>query len=246
MVSSMNPRHALLFLAIALCGCAPTEEGHVQAILGAVLIDGLGGPPLSNSVVIAAGGRIRDVGPRSAIPIPAEADKIDGSGKVIVPQPVDICDRADPPGDIHAATADEARRRVAELAAKKTAVLYLEPSAPEIAEAVLEAARAAGIPVLARISKLAEARFLVDRGASGFIGMIRDTEDLDPAFVGRLRSLRIVFAPALLHAGAGLDAAKRNTLKLFRAGVPMAAASEGGDLQTELELLADAGLPPLD
>ena len=32
----------------------------------------------------------------------------------------------------------------------------------------------------------------------------------------------------------------------FRAGVPIVLASEGGDLQSELELLVDAGVPPLD
>jgi imidazolonepropionase-like amidohydrolase len=43
-----------------------------------------------------------------------------------------------------------------------------------------------------------------------------------------------------------LDAAKRNTLRLFQAGVPIAAASKGGDLLREIELLVEAGLPPLD
>ena len=84
-------------LLIVLCACAPTPESHSKAFLGAVLIDGAGGPPLSNSIVVTAADRIRAAGPRSAIPIPAEADKIDGSGKCIVPTPVDACDRADPP-----------------------------------------------------------------------------------------------------------------------------------------------------
>ena len=59
--------------------------------------DGAGGPPLSNSIVLTAADRIRAAGPRSSIPIPSEADKIDGSGKCIVPTPVDASDRADPP-----------------------------------------------------------------------------------------------------------------------------------------------------
>ena len=51
---------------------------------------------------------------------------------------------------------------------------------------MLDAARAAEIPVLAHISTLAEVRDLVDHGAAGFIGMIADTEDLDPAFLAHL------------------------------------------------------------
>src|SRR4051794_14536627 len=207
----MLPRATLLGSILLLAACAPTPESHSKAFLGAVLIDGAGGPPLSNSIVITAADRVRSAGPRSATPIPAEADKIDGSGKCIVPTPVDACDRADPPGMIHAATPDEGRRQVAELAARKTAVIHLARSAPEVAEAVLEAARAAQIPVLPHISTVAEARFLVDHGAAGFIGMIGDTEDLDAPFVSHMRDLRIAFAPALVSAGSNLEVAKRNT-----------------------------------
>src|SRR3982751_6704555 len=133
----MTPRAIPIGFLVLLCACAPTPESHSKAFLGALLIGGTGGPPLSNSIVVTAADRIRAVGPRSAIPIPAEADKIDGSGKCIVPTPVDACDRADPPGMIHAATPDEGRRQVAELAARKATVIHLAKVAPEVAEAVL-------------------------------------------------------------------------------------------------------------
>ena len=116
--ASMTLRAASAALLLVLSACAPTPESHSKAFLGALLIDGTGGPPLSNSIVLTAADRIRAAGPRSAIPIPAEADKIDGSGKCIVPTPVDACDRADPPGTIHATTPDDARRQVAELGAR--------------------------------------------------------------------------------------------------------------------------------
>src|SRR4051812_34532997 len=179
MMEAMLSRYAVIGFLLLLCACAPTPESHSKAFLGAVLIDGSGGPPLSNSIVVTAAEQVRAAGPRSAIPIPAEADKIDGSGKCIVPTPVDACDRADPPGMIHAASPEEGRRQVAELVARKAAVIHLGRVPPEVAEAVLEAARGAEIPVLAHISTAAEARFLVDRGAAGFIGMILDTEELD-------------------------------------------------------------------
>ena len=111
---------------------------------------------------------------------------------------------------------------------------------------MLEAARAANIPVIGRISTQADAKFLVEHGVAGFVGMIRDTEDLDHDFVANLRNLKIFFAPALTAAGPGLDVARRNTLRLFQAGVPIAVAAEGGDRQQEMRLLASAGLPPLD
>src|SRR5262249_40696924 len=57
---------------------------------------------------------------------------------------------------------------------------------------------------------------------------------------------RVPVAPALGHAGPDEPVAKRNTLRVFRAGAPLALASQGGDLVHEAELLAEAGIPPLD
>ena len=49
-------RSALAFAFLSLCACKPSEESHMKAIIGAVLIDGQGGPPVSNSVVVVAEG----------------------------------------------------------------------------------------------------------------------------------------------------------------------------------------------
>ena len=238
----MLQRTALIFMVFGLCACKPPGGGHTQAILGAVLIDGNGGPPLTDSVVIVSGDRIAAAGRRSNVPIPAEADKIDGSGKYLVPQPIDILAQAK---TLRATVPAEARSQVSAMAAQHVPLIVLDSVSAEAADAALETARTSGTPVFARISTLAEVRRLVDSGAVGFVGMIRDTEDLDPALMAHLRDLRIVFAPALRSAGSGLEVAKRNTRKLFQAGVPLAVAS-GGDVQAELEMLADAGVPPLD
>src|ERR1041384_5321173 len=80
---------SLVFL-IVLGACKPSEMSHSKAILGAVLIDGSGGPPLSDSVVFVAGGRIRAAGASSNVPVPAEADRINGAGKFIVPGLIDV------------------------------------------------------------------------------------------------------------------------------------------------------------
>jgi imidazolonepropionase-like amidohydrolase len=79
-----------LFLAMLLAGCKPSEEPGVKAIVGAVLMDGTGGPPISDSVVTIEGSRIRAVGNRASLPVPADSDKIDGSGKFLVPGLIDL------------------------------------------------------------------------------------------------------------------------------------------------------------
>src|SRR2546430_14464190 len=108
---------ALISMLLWACACKPSEEGHMKAIVGAVLIDGQGGPPVSNSVVVVAADQIRAAGAASTVPIPAEADKIDGAGKFLVPRLVDVYPRADGAASFRAGrppSPDEARARVAE------------------------------------------------------------------------------------------------------------------------------------
>lgn len=206
-------RPAALFVgACFLISCKPGEVSHSKAILGAVLLDGRGGPPLSDSVVLVAGGRVRAAGARSTVPIPAESDKINGGGKFIVPMPIDL-----------------------------SAANHLKIVDRSTPEAEIEAARAAHTPVAGRIASQTDVRLLLDRGVNGFIGMAPDSEELDAALVARLRDLRIFFAPVLAKSRA-----PRNTERLFRAGVPIVVASDGGDLQREIEMLAEAGVPALD
>ena len=206
----MYRRAALALALLAVCSCKAPEESHMKVIIGAVLIDGLGGPPLSGSVVVISGDRIRAAGRPSAVPIPAEADKIDGSGKFLMP-----------------------------------ALVAVAPNIQGQDEAALTKAREARQPAIGRAATLAEAEWMVDHGASGNVGMIRDTETLDADFVAKLRDLRITFAPALASGGDHLETAKHNTRRLFEAGVPIALAA-GVDAQREMELLVDAGVPPLD
>jgi len=242
----MPCRAVLALLALFLCACQPPEGSHSKAIIGAVLIDGTSGPPLSDSVVVVSDGRIRAVGRRSSVEIPSEADKIDGSARFLAPVVVDICESASPPGLIHPANPEEARARVAEAAARKIGIVHLGQTDRATVAAAMEAARTAGIPVTGHVSTEAGAKLLVDNGATSLVGMIRDSEELDAAFVARLRNLQIVIAPALANAGSGLAVASRNTRRLFQAGVPLAVASEGGDPIREMELLVEAGVPPLD
>jgi imidazolonepropionase-like amidohydrolase len=256
----------------------------VKAIIGAVLIDGNGGPPITDSVVVISGSRIRSAGLRANVPIPAEADKINGSGKFLVPGLIDLhihpgsrsgqfqaadytrerieknlnaylyfgvttvrsmgTDRdagfatrkaerdgallttrlftagrgftapgghpSQEIGDIARQTddPDAARRQVAELAAQQVDCIKiwvddLHGSRPKIKPAVIDAiieeARKFNIPVVAHIATMADTQHLVNSGAAGFLHMVRDTDDLDPAFLAKLRALKIVFTPTLIR-----------------------------------------------
>ncbi len=275
----------LAIAALCLAACKPPEESLQKAIIGAVLIDGTGGPPISNSVVIVAGTRIRAIGNRANMPIPAGVEKINGAGKFLVPGLIDLhvhlgtragaeyknadytrrlieenlntylyfgvtavrsmgTDRqaafdvrkAERDGQISTArlftagrgftaprghpsqevgdvviqtdSPEEARRQVDTLAAQhvdaiKIWVDDLGGKAPKIKPAVIDAildqARKYTIPVTAHIYSLADTEHLVQAGAAGFLHMIQDTENIDPVFIGRLRDLRIVFAPTLIR-----------------------------------------------
>ena len=63
----------------------PPEEPRDLAIIGGLLIDGNGGTPVKNSVVLLKGNRIVKVGPRSRVRIPPGTEVIDASGRTVLP-----------------------------------------------------------------------------------------------------------------------------------------------------------------
>ena len=209
-------------LALLLAGCKPLEQPAVISIVGAVVIDGTGGPPISDSVLTIENGRIRAVGTRASLPVPPEAEKIDGAGKFVTPSPVNVL----PSGSA------------------TPAYTVVRPGDPD---SLLDPARQDRTPLFAAVSSLTDARTMVDRGVTGFLHMIRDTDSIDPAFIARLRDLRIVFIPLLAEERnpALMAVAKRNTRRLAEGGVAMAAGSRG-DLYGEIDLLAEAGLSPAE
>ena len=81
---------SVVVLLAALAGCKTVEEPKATAIIGAVLIDGNGGPPVPDSAVIVSGSQIRAAGPRATVPIPAGSEKVDASGKYLVPGLMDL------------------------------------------------------------------------------------------------------------------------------------------------------------
>ncbi|HEX8141259.1 MAG TPA: amidohydrolase family protein [Pyrinomonadaceae bacterium] len=82
---------AVLSLAFALvCAIAPAvcAQDRPQAYTGATIIP-INGPPIQDGVLVVSRGKIIAVGPRASTQIPADAQTIDASGKVIMPGLVD-------------------------------------------------------------------------------------------------------------------------------------------------------------
>jgi imidazolonepropionase-like amidohydrolase len=75
----------MLFMAVNLS----SQQKTPLVITGATLIDGKGGPPLPQAVVVMEGVRITAVGRRGAIKIPPEARIVDATGKYLLPGLID-------------------------------------------------------------------------------------------------------------------------------------------------------------
>src|SRR6266850_63357 len=65
------------------------DANHVVAIVGATLIDGRGGAPVSDAAVVVRGEKIVAVGQRAAVTIPAGAEVIDAKGLTLLPGLID-------------------------------------------------------------------------------------------------------------------------------------------------------------
>src|SRR5688572_17775974 len=65
------------------------EGRNVLVLRGGTLIDGNGGDPVQNAVVVISGDRIQGVGREGEVAIPAEAEVLDTKGKTILPGLID-------------------------------------------------------------------------------------------------------------------------------------------------------------
>ena len=63
----------------------PGRRTGTFAFVGATVIDGTGKPPIPNATVVTADGKIVAVGPSNTIKVPAEAQRVDVTGKYIIP-----------------------------------------------------------------------------------------------------------------------------------------------------------------
>src|ERR1051326_57621 len=70
---------------------APSAQGGrpPTALVGGTVIDGNGGPPIADAIVVIDGSHISAVGPRRSVAVPAGAAETDARGRFIVPGLVD-------------------------------------------------------------------------------------------------------------------------------------------------------------
>jgi imidazolonepropionase-like amidohydrolase len=75
-------------VVLVLAACTPPGEG-VIALEGATLMDGAGGPPLRESLILIKDGHIQAVGRGDEISIPRGAERVNVTGKTIIPGLID-------------------------------------------------------------------------------------------------------------------------------------------------------------
>jgi imidazolonepropionase-like amidohydrolase len=89
----MLNRTSVIAPLVALSLLAASRAVHTQAdtiaIVGATLVDGNGGAPVPDAVVVVSAGRIAAAGPRGSTTVPPGAQVVDGSRRWIVPGFVD-------------------------------------------------------------------------------------------------------------------------------------------------------------
>ncbi|MBA3893708.1 MAG: amidohydrolase family protein [Gemmatimonadales bacterium] len=87
----MPHRHFHAAIALGLClllACRSREPDGI-ALIGATLIDGTGGPPLEESVVVIRRGHVESVGSRGDFRLPERTTEMDLTGRWIMPGLVD-------------------------------------------------------------------------------------------------------------------------------------------------------------
>src|SRR5512133_4159886 len=84
------PRAAVvLAAALTVLGCRDKGPAGI-ALVGATVIDGTGGPPLRNAVVVIRGTRIEAVASRDGFRMPKHTEQVDVSGRWIIPGLIDV------------------------------------------------------------------------------------------------------------------------------------------------------------
>ena len=88
----MKTSHSLLtVLAFLVASCtAPTVTGDIVVITNALIVDGLGGPPVVDGVIVVSGDRIEGLGPAGSLSIPDGAEVIDAQGQTVMPGLADM------------------------------------------------------------------------------------------------------------------------------------------------------------
>jgi imidazolonepropionase-like amidohydrolase len=85
----LAPDPRLLWILPAVLAAAAFQgtppQPVTRAFVGATLFDGTGAPPIPNAVLVVRDGRIVSVGPAGQVTIPEDAERVDVSGRFIIP-----------------------------------------------------------------------------------------------------------------------------------------------------------------
>src|ERR1041384_5671341 len=79
---------ALGLAALCLLSCHPAGEG-VVALEGATLVDGSGGPPMRDAIILVRDGHIQAVAHVGEIAVPRGAKRLTLTGKTVIPGLID-------------------------------------------------------------------------------------------------------------------------------------------------------------
>lgn len=219
-------------LGLLLGACA--EQGPPRtALMGATILDGRGGTPLRNGVVLIRGGTIEAIGAREDIPLPRGTKQVDVAGSWIIPGLIDA----------HAHVARWALPRYVAYGVTAVRDVHNEPDsifamseAADLGSALSPRIYAAGAmidgapatyPNATEVTDTRSARQAVDRlsvsGAHLIKAFTRITPPLMEAIVDEAKTFRI---PVAAHLGLtdALTAAKMGVTSIEHlTGVPEAA-----------------------
>jgi len=81
----MKRQLTLLTALLMVLGHLHAQTGNLKALVGGTLIDGYGGEPLQNSIILIEGERIKAIGQVGAMEIPEEAELISTEGMSVLP-----------------------------------------------------------------------------------------------------------------------------------------------------------------
>jgi imidazolonepropionase-like amidohydrolase len=80
----------LALLLLTLAAATTPAQNTTLAISGGRILDGYGGPPIENGVILISGERITAVGPASAVQVPPGARVVDANGMTVMPGLIDM------------------------------------------------------------------------------------------------------------------------------------------------------------
>ena len=89
LTSTLASAAASLLLAMALGTSCAHDRPDGIALVGATLIDGTGGPPLTDAAIVVRRGRIESVGTRGSFTLPSRTVQVDVANRWIIPGLID-------------------------------------------------------------------------------------------------------------------------------------------------------------